>query len=219
MRTMRVAAAVVGLVSAGPCLGVVQVFVNSAGTFVWNRELPGFFQGRGLDITQDPAQLNPSIDRTIWALASFHGSSGMVAASQISATSFYNPGGLARIARSTTPTTYIEQNGQPAQVFAIAHFATGDSVGANQDWQLSPTYQLGSFISGPQLPQGRSFIGVQFPMADGTHYGFVEMTFPDAAPTVFSWGYETQPDTPVVIPSPAGLAVIGAGLASLRRRR
>jgi hypothetical protein len=220
MTIARLLAAASVSLFAAESYGVVQSFSNAGGTFHWLAEVPNIgtgVQGRPLDVTQDASQGTTPNERSVWNVTHFHGSSGDVVPKLLSSSSFFFGPSQARIARSTTPSTYVDELGHPFQEFAIAHFNQGDLVGASQDWQTGAVFQEGSYNSGPQYPTGRAFVGLQFPMADGTHYGYIEMDF--VIPTVFSWGYETDPNTPVVVPSPAGLAVAAAGLAALRRRR
>ena len=221
MKAVAALPAVVLLAAASNSYGFVQSFSNAAGTFVFSREMASPpIAGRPLDVTQDASQGTTPSARSIWAEGFFHaGSTTVVPDAALNGQSSANPGGQARVARSTTPSIYMDQTGLPQQILALARFSSGDSIGPAQDWQVSSIYQVSS-LSGPGLLfSGRTFVGVQFPMDDGTHYGFVEMTLPaHQDPTVFSWGYETQPNTPVVVPSPAGLMIMGAGLLVRRRR-
>jgi len=66
---------------------------------------------------------------------------------------------------------------------------------------------------------GRGYIGLEFGLPDGTHYGYFDL---DAGPgfpaaTLYGWAYETTPGVPIVagaVPEPSSLwLLVAAGLA------
>lgn len=96
----------------------------------------------------------------------------------------------------------------------------GDTIGPDLTWR-STEHEWEDGASGPQTvhladpggdypPDHAAFtagiIGVELPLADGIHYGFVDVGWQDAASVsdgrhlAVRWGYEPAPDTPLVIP-------------------
>ncbi len=75
---------------------------------------------------------------------------------------------------------------------------------------------------------GRGYVGLEFGLPDGTHYGYFDL---DAGPgfpaaTLYSWGYETTPGMPIVagaVPEPGTVALTLLGVVALtfaaRQRR
>ena len=95
---------------------------------------------------------------------------------------------------------------------------TGDTVGPADIWKTPEVTRVGVHAGHYNSP-GTEFaddqvwftggtIGVRFELEDGVHYGFVELAFePDPTPYFYDelyipvrWGYQSEPDTPLVIP-------------------
>lgn len=133
----------------------------------------------------------------------------------------------ARIIRSSTPTLYREDGtGSVYEVFGPELLGSGDSIDSTRDWARNlPIWDRNDF--GLVYTVTEQFVaGIELTLDTGTHYGFVEFErvfptspfFPLFRPV--RWGYETTPNTPVVIPAPTSLALLaGAGLLTTRRRR
>jgi len=211
----------VALTLSAPTQASVVTFYNLGNNFSWEPQYP--FEGvpgRALDLTQDATQLNAPSNRSVWVERGFHSSPFTVVAHSLTALPINASPSLARFARSTTPTTIFGVGGVPQDVFAIQRFSAGDLIGPGLDWQSTVTFQQGSNMSGTQLPTARAFVGVEFPMADGIHYGFIEMSFTRlGVPPVYSWGYETQPNRPFIVPAPGSSLLALASLIAFRRRR
>jgi hypothetical protein len=76
----------------------------------------------------------------------------------------------------------------------------------------------------PAGPATRGFIGLEFELPDGLHYGYFDMfmrgDIPGAA--LYGWAYDTRPNTSILagaVPEPAPWALFGLGLASWFYRR
>ncbi len=72
----------------------------------------------------------------------------------------------------------------------------------------------------------RVFFGLEFELADGTHYGYfdLEAQHDTLGVRIHGWAYESQPNTPIVagsVPEPGRMLLLLAGVLALvcRRRR
>ena len=123
---------------------------------------------------------------------------------------------------------------------AIASVRTGNGV---EPLLLTPSDEVGPRLSfGPEAVVDAHYgygglrhtdytfpggpVGVAFPLADGTHYGFVQWErYPSAGLQPVRWGYESEPGVPfpmsAVVPEPAafGLLALTSCVLLLRRRR
>jgi len=75
-----------------------------------------------------------------------------------------------------------------------------------------------------EFPEGlEAYLGVQFPIAGETHYGWVGAVRTGLELDAFAWGYETEVGVPIAAgaPEPGTLAMLAVGAAALvgRRRR
>jgi len=77
----------------------------------------------------------------------------------------------------------------------------------------------------PGGPATRAFIGLEFELGDGLHYGYFDILMRGDIPgaELYGWAYDTRPNTPIfagAVPEPSALALFTvAGIAMLARRR
>jgi hypothetical protein len=202
---VRVVVAVVG--AAAACVadaGIVRVLND--GAFHWTAQVPSYELGHSFDVTQGVGQPTGANDRTFWYQIPFRDSSTTVAADIINRSSWFGGGGMGQIARSLTPFLIHDPNapGGTRYTYPAAHYGPGQAVGpTGVVWQTYAVFQEGGFGRG-QIPIGHTFLGISFPAADGIHYGFIEVN--DTAAVPLSWGYESEPGVPAVIPFNCGSA-------------
>lgn len=140
-------------------------------------------------------------------------------------------GSSASLSRSSVPTEYVGgEDGFPPVVFDVfgpRHYENGDAVEPGADWAVNlPAWYRHPYGTRTTLTD-EFIMGVRVTIAGEFHYGFVEMersgtTFGGLLPAYrpVRWGYEATPNTPIVIPAPAPLALLaGVGLFATRRRR
>jgi hypothetical protein len=78
--------------------------------------------------------------------------------------------------------------------------------------------------NGTWLPDEPTYLGIQFPMGDGTHYGwiYVDKFVAEGGEhclDALTWAYETEPNKSIWTPEPGSLALLAFGAVSLIRRR
>ena len=194
----------------------VVVFDNSDATFVWHWNC-----GCVDEPPFPPSWLDPSraADQQT-GLSSARGiqffkqdpSVGMSTPGEFAFQGRSAPGGLA-IAAAPSFVIPGNEDGYDRGVIPPLSKSPGDVVGPADDWRqrvLTAHFIDLSQSYGPSQTWFRDgIIGVRFPMADGVHYGFIEL---DYIPNDFNswyavyrpvrWGYSPIPDQPLVIPPP-----------------
>ena len=190
------------------------VFDNSDGTFVWDWDC-----GCVTEPPDPPAWLNPSraADQQS-GLASARSilffkqdpSVGMSTPGEFAFQGREAPGGLA-IAAGPSFVIPGNEEGYDRGVIPPLSKSPGDVVGPADDWRqrvLTAHFVDLSQSYGPSQTWFQDgIIGVRFPMADGIHYGFIELDYiPNDFNSWYSvyrpirWGYNPVPDQPLVIP-------------------
>ena len=92
---------------------------------------------------------------------------------------------------------------------------TTDQVALGSEYLYTP---YGGFGSVDDIVRG--FVGLRFQMADGVHYGFVEIETGEGFGLTFhSAAYESEPDVGITIPEPGSLAALALGAVALLKRR
>lgn len=222
-----------GATMAAAVQGEVVLFDNTAATFTWLAN-GGSQPGGAFDPTRAPGdQANFAPARRLGYSAFQGGPSGDdVAADFILAPS---PAGSIRIARSTTPVIIPGPNpGQETSFLPAAAFTVGQTVGADHSYS-SRLVDVGYFAAAlgrGNLLGDSAFVGFRVTLDDGLpHYGWIEINYRlgpvrfDQPSTIFMyqpvrWAYETLPNTPITVPSPGALGLLGlAAMAAARRHR
>lgn len=130
----------------------------------------------------------------------------------------------------------------------VARFEEGLSVGSSLDPALAwlSSDPIGSYVSPgenafatiamhlstgtlsewPGSPGARGFIGIQFELDDGFHYGYFDVTMAaEAGGVLHGWAYNSIPNTPVLasaVPEPSIWALLVGGgvlIVCLKRKR
>jgi len=115
-----------------------------------------------------------------------------------------------------------------------AAFTVGQTVGADHSYS-SRLVDVGYFAAAlgrGNLLGDSAFVGFRVTLDDGLpHYGWIEINYRlgpvrfDQPSTIFMyqpvrWAYETLPNTPITVPSPGALGLLGlAAMAAARRHR
>jgi len=96
--------------------------------------------------------------------------------------------------------------------WAFASIAIALSTGESSEW--------------PSSPGARGFIGIQFELEDGWHYGYFDVIMAaEAGGMLLGWAYNSIPNSPIVaapVPEPSALALLVGGgvlMAWFRRKR
>jgi hypothetical protein len=212
-----------GFGSASQVVASVIGFDNSAGQFQWRPS--GFPPASGnlFDPTLAPGQQAAAV-----ASRSLIYTYGQIFGSDMAAPESIIGGANASIARDMTPVVVHNPGGQEFDFFPATAFAPGQDVGGGANWQMMADAAWNSFFAGRNRLLGQeSIVGIRLGLADGTHYGFVDLNWQQAPPDFGSmmmyqpvaWGYESTPNTPITVPTPAGAAVAVCGALFAKRRR
>ncbi len=86
---------------------------------------------------------------------------------------------------------------------------------------------IGCLSTWPPGPATRGFIGIEFELADGLHYGYFDIVTSGSAAgaSLLGWAYEAQPGVPILagaVPEPSTCALLvggGALMVWFRRKR
>ena len=66
----------------------------------------------------------------------------------------------------------------------------------------------------------RGYIGLEFELADGDHYGYFDVNVSGSSPGIgiYGWGYETQAGAPIIagaVPEPSSFMLVAAGAIAI----
>jgi hypothetical protein len=216
------ACAAIGLGCVTPAPASVIAFDNSGAVFQWRPSGFAGVPGNGLDpsLAADH-QASAVVSRSLGYSYGFIAGSDMAVPESIF-------GGLdISIARNTIPV--IVHNGfEEFDFFPATTFAAGQPVGSAANWQSSANAAWNSFFAGRNRLLGQeAFVGFRINLADGSHYGFIDLNWQQAPPDFGSmmmyqplaWAYESVPNTPITVPAPAFAAAIVCGAWLMGRRR
>ena len=228
------AATIASMVCVGAVSAEVVLFDNTAGTFFWVANADTG-PGGAFDPTLAPSQQASFAEsRRLRYGASLGGSGTIVSADLIAM------GSAIRIAGNPVPTRVFGPNpGQERDFLHAATFLPGEQVGPNTMYPdpvppMPPNIIVGYF----NVNLGRHgflgqhpFVGFRVTLDDGLpRYGWIEFDYreslihPDGDLGLMyqpvRWAYETEPNTPITVPSPGALSLLAlAGLRAARRRR
>jgi hypothetical protein len=199
----------------------IVVFDNSDGTFFWEQGYVGYSTGTFLDITQPATQSGERLPNTFgswfsvgegtphWNIASIRGD------------------GPARVVAEDEPTVLIDETGTAQDFYFVRELGIGDIVAPDMNFATRPPTFVGNSYTNPDtyvpidLP---AYIGVSFEIDSATHYGWILVEWAnndyDHPVRPLAWAYETDANTPIRIPGPGGLTLLGlAAVLGPRRRR
>jgi len=204
----------------------IQYFNNAGGAFVWESStfFSEFIPGTFLDITQPPSQ---SGAQTPFSIQSF--SEPLFFSRQfVTTTLVADDASRISFARGPHqimhPLPDIAGECDPAVALASGVMIDGDVPGAA--WSDYADVNFRADMIDQSLIGGRSFVGVKLHMADGVHFGWIDLqdngynANPSFVP--LAWAYETTPDTPLpagVVPAPGTLSLLALTAAPLLARR
>lgn len=213
----RGVAAALAIFSGEIASATISVFDDADLSFKWEVGVPPFIPGTFLDPT-----LPAAAQTGLTGPHSFGWSHGLVTSSDmIVSQDMSTRSGTGRVVRGTQTFTYTTSAG-PWTFTAMKTFNVGDSIGSGQDWQFVSSLGAQGFSIGDQWFLGpAAYVGLQFNLADGTHYGWVHLTLESTGYQPSAWAYETLPNTAAaVVPAPgAQLMVAALGFAASRRKR
>jgi hypothetical protein len=193
--------------------GTAIVFDNADGTFEWTptRYAPccGTEPGVPLDLTLDAdSQTGAPSPSAIEYYISWPEANITQGAFLFRKADLDTPDGL-RIAQGEP----VVLEGGDVETYTIhppLAMSAGDTIGPELTWASSGQTVHLADPGGAYPPDYAAFtagtIALEFQLDDGVHYGFVDVAWRDAdylsdgRHLAVRWGYETRPDTPLVIP-------------------
>jgi hypothetical protein len=192
--TLAVACGVLAVFVVRPLAADVVVFDISDGQFVW---LPWTSDADGnlFDATLGPtaqADADPSISYTYYGPQG-GGGSGWVQSMEIVAADG------AAIASETDP-VIVHWYGGDAYLYLATRFYT--PIGPDANWSPRADVAWYSTKLGMHRLLGEMFTaGIRLNLADGPHYGFIRFAWTSSHLMYqpVEWGYETDPNTPLMI--------------------
>ncbi len=201
--------------------GVMVVFDNASGEFVWNRAWDGAPppEPNYLDPMLPPSQSGAATGRAIrlWYY-------GPDSSTEIVALPF----GVEADIRIATDEPYIFEPDpflQPKEIEPAHVFDPGQLVGAGGETWSDRAHFLWQTVSGfnPLLGED-AYIGVRVMIDSQPHYGWIHLIWdevqdntPGYAPV--AWAYETEAGVPILVPEPGSVGLVVLVCAGLIARR
>lgn len=226
--SFQIGALLAALIGAGGGAAHADVlyFSNAAAVFTWEESYDvnfQFFHGTSLDIMLPASQTGELAPFGMQAYSETYFTSNQLVTTRITP----DVAGNVTVARG--PDVLIPNGPWSGFVSPAISFASGaligpDAGGGTWDVNADIDYRTGQ-ITG-SLINGRAFVGITLHMADGPHYGWIDLIdhgyndLPSFVPV--AWAWETTPHTPIaagVVPGPSGVVIVAGGMAMLRRRR
>jgi hypothetical protein len=177
-------------------------FDNSDGTFVWTKSGEYNDDGNCLVINEPPTQDGLFKNHGFGQFE--HYPEGTPHFYEL----FFHPAGdepdRGLIVRNPDPTIIIDEDDGVWKFYFATVFAPGDVIGPGLSFSpLRSAVLIRNYYTDPITDIGlgdSAYIGLSFPLEGALHYGWirVERDGDDYLPT--AWGYESTPDTPIVIP-------------------
>jgi hypothetical protein len=203
------------------------VFDNSGGTFVWELYWPDFEQDGAYFLLDEPPTQDGGYD--INGLRQYFDPGDLSPRFRellITTRTFGKPDSTARVVQDSEPIILLDEDGAEIEFYFATVLLPGDSVGPGQNFATFGQLGAWNWSADPDsihvIPQN-SYVGVSILEDDGVHYGWVRLwleyreDFP-SVPDLFhpvAWGYETEPDTPIAIPSDCYADFTGDGALDL----
>jgi hypothetical protein len=199
---LLLACGVVAAIATLPAAADVVTFDNSDGQFTW-MWYPNY--GNLLDPTLGPLEqdsADPARSYMYWV-------QGPAGSLQI-VSHYIACGDNAAIARDTEPVYIYNERYEPYSIWLNLATRFYTPIGSAANWQPEADAAWFAFFAGlnPMLGQTCT-VGIRLNLSDGVHYGFINLAWRPFSPSPppgstamyqpVAWGYETEPDTPIMI--------------------
>jgi len=85
---------------------------------------------------------------------------------------------------------------------------------------IAMCFDTGCSSTWPPGSAQRGYIGLEFELADGVHYGYFDVNVSGSSPGIgiYGWGYETQAGAPIIagaVPEPSSFMLVAAGATAI----
>ncbi len=173
--------------------------------FYWEPQDWGSGPSAHLDVTVRPsAQVTPDPEAphtlTWWGISG--GGSDTYNYGEFDRSDAWTPGSeFTRAAWTGTLINGVDRNGDPYQHPPLEVFALGNTIGPTADFTMNRarfSYSDGYVYVNHVANWG--IVGLELHLPSGTHYGFIAFNDFGTLPSPEFWGWETTPDTPLVLP-------------------
>lgn len=201
------------VVACSTAAGSVIVFDNTAGIFDWQPNAVHF------DPLLPPDQQGSAATaRSLVFEVPGGGGSFTAQAIQIR-----RAGSSIEVARSPTPVFITNPMGDVFEAIPLRVFSNNALVGPNAIWGAGGSAGWFAPFTNPPFTfvlGQHPTVGFRIPVEGGFQYGFIELELQGFYQPV-RWAYETEPNTPITVPTipSAALLLTAAGALATRRRR